>query len=76
MDLFLRNRRSSFADFSHKYAKDERFRGVDKTRERESLFNEFIVEIRRREKDERDAQREKVCILFASWSFHSLEAMA
>lgn len=52
--------RSTFSDFAHKYAKDERFRGVEKTRERESLFNEFIVEIRRKEKDERDAQREKV----------------
>lgn len=52
--------RSTFSDFSHRYGKDERFRGVEKTRERESLFNEFIVEIRRKEKDDRDAQREKV----------------
>jgi hypothetical protein len=62
----LSSSRSSFSDFSHKYAKDERFRGVEKTRERESLFNEFIVEIRRREKDERDAQREKVSTFFLS----------
>ena len=52
--------RSTFSDFNHRYSKDERFRGVEKTRERESLFNEFIVEVRRKEKDERDAQREKV----------------
>ena len=54
------HKRSTFSDFAHKYGKDERFRGVEKTRERESLFNEFILEVRRREKDERDAQREKV----------------
>lgn len=52
--------RSTFSDFAHRYGKDERFRGVEKTRERESLFNEFIVEVRRKEKDERDAHREKV----------------
>jgi hypothetical protein len=52
--------RSTFSDFNHRYSKDERFRGVEKTRERESLFNEFIVEVRRKEKDERDAHREKV----------------
>ena len=56
------NGKSTFSDFAHRYGKDERFRGVEKTRERESLFNEFIVEIRRQEKDERDAQREKVRI--------------
>jgi len=54
------NGKSTYADFCHRYAKDDRFRGVEKTRERESLFNEFIVEVRRREKEERDTQREKV----------------
>lgn len=54
------NGKSTFADFSHRHGKDERFRGVEKTRERESLFNEYIVEVRRREKEERDSQREKV----------------
>ena len=52
--------RSTFADFCHRHGKDDRFRGVEKTRERESLFNEFIIEVRRREKEERESQREKV----------------
>ena len=56
--------RSTFSDFAHRYGKDERFRGVEKTRERESLFNEFIVDVRRKEKDERDANREKVHFSF------------
>lgn len=29
-------------------------------RERESLFNEFIVEVRRREKDEKQQKKEQV----------------
>lgn len=61
------NGKSTFSDFSHRYSKDERFRGVEKTRERESLFNEFIVEVRRKEKDERDANREKARKEFVSF---------
>lgn len=30
-------------------------------RERESLFNEFIVEVRRREKEEKQLKKEQVC---------------
>lgn len=30
-------------------------------REREGLFNEFIVDVRRREKDEKQAKKEQVC---------------
>ena len=52
--------RSTFADFCHRHGKDDRFRGMEKSRERESLFNEFIIEVRRKEKEERDSQREKV----------------
>jgi len=54
------NGKSTFADFCHRHGKDDRFRGMEKSRERESLFNEFIIEVRRKEKEERDSQREKV----------------
>ena len=72
--------RSTFSDFAHRYSKDERFRGVEKTRERESLFNEFIVEVRRKEKDERDSNREKVhfpyiplqWLFIFPWSIHKI----
>lgn len=30
-------------------------------RERESLFNEFIVDVRRREKDDKQQKKEQVC---------------
>lgn len=52
--------RSSFSDFAQKYAKDERFKGVEKMRERESLFNEYLIEVRRREKEEKSQRREQV----------------
>lgn len=52
--------RSSFSDFAQKYAKDERFKGVEKMRERESLFNEYLIEVRKKEKEEKIQRRETV----------------
>lgn len=58
--MYLFFRRSSFSDFAQKYAKDERFKGVEKMRERESLFNEYLIEVRKREKEEKSQRREQV----------------
>ncbi|XP_044756362.1 transcription elongation regulator 1-like isoform X2 [Coccinella septempunctata] len=52
--------KSSFSDFAQKYAKEERFKGVEKMRERESLFNEYLIEVRKREKEEKNQKREQV----------------
>lgn len=52
--------RSSFSDFAQKFSKDERFKGIEKMRDRESLFNEYILEVRRREKDEKIQKKEMV----------------
>lgn len=54
--------RSSFSDFAQKLGKDEKFKGIEKMRDRESLFNEFILEVRRREKDEKIQKKETVSI--------------
>merc|ERR1712099_192978 len=51
--------KSGFSDFANKNGKDERFKGVEKMRERESLFNEHLSELRRKEKEDRIA-REKL----------------
>lgn len=57
------NGKSSFSDFAAKYSKDDRFRNIEKMRERESLFDEFLLEVRRREKEEKAAKREQVSFL-------------
>ncbi|XP_015785267.1 transcription elongation regulator 1 [Tetranychus urticae] len=51
--------KTSFHDFAHKYSKDERYRAIDKQKDRENLFNDYISELRRKEKEEKAAQREK-----------------
>ncbi|KAK6639719.1 hypothetical protein RUM43_007994 [Polyplax serrata] len=52
--------KSSFSDFAAKWGKEERFRNIEKMRERESLFNEYILEVRKREKEEKVLRREQV----------------
>ncbi|XP_058053276.1 transcription elongation regulator 1 [Anopheles bellator] len=52
--------KSSFSEFAQKYGKDDRFKVIEKIRERESLFNEFIVEVRKREKEEKQNRKEQI----------------
>ena len=54
--------RSSFSDFASKYGKDERFKGIEKMRDREGLFSDYVNELRRKEKEEKSSQKEKVCL--------------
>ena len=59
--------KSSFSDFASKHGKDERFKGVDKMRDRENLFNDFITNLRRRDREEKSALKDKVRLdLFSS----------
>lgn len=52
--------RSSFSDFASKYGKDERFKAIEKMREREGIFSDFVSDLRRKEKEEKSQQKEKV----------------
>jgi transcription elongation regulator 1 len=52
--------KSTFSEFAQKYGKDERFKNIEKMRDRESLFNEFISDLRKKEREEKAAYREKV----------------
>lgn len=68
------NFRSSYSDFAAKYGKEDRFRGIEKTRERESLFADFLVDLRYKEKEESRNQKEKVLVLFNGILFVISEA--
>lgn len=54
--------RSSFSEFCQRNGKDERYKAIEKIRERESLFNEYILDVRRREKEEKQFKKEQVII--------------
>ncbi len=49
--------KSSFSEFASKNSKDDRFKGIEKMREREALFNEYQVDVRKKEKEEKEARR-------------------
>lgn len=46
--------KSSFSDFcSSRHSKDDRFRGIEKMRDREDLFNDFVDDLRRKESEQK-----------------------
>lgn len=47
-----------------KYGKDDRFKGIEKMKERESLFTEFVAELKKKEKDNLKIVQDKVSFLF------------
>ncbi|GBP27168.1 Transcription elongation regulator 1 [Eumeta japonica] len=56
---FLFANLSSFNDFAAKYGKEERFKAIEKVRDRESYFNEYLAEVRKKEKEEKEKKREQ-----------------
>ncbi|XP_061384877.1 transcription elongation regulator 1-like isoform X2 [Danaus plexippus] len=59
MDEAKLHSKSSFTEFSGKYSRDERFKNIEKMRDRETYFNEYIAEVRKKEKDDKDRKREQ-----------------
>ncbi|KAK6733076.1 hypothetical protein RB195_017067 [Necator americanus] len=51
--------KSSFSSFGSKFGKDPRFKAVEKMRDREDLFNEYVGELHKKEKEERREKKEK-----------------
>ena len=52
--------RSNFSDFAAKNSKDERFKAVEKLRDRETYFQDFLGDMRKKEKEEKAKEKEKV----------------
>ena len=51
--------RTTYSEFANKYSKDDRFKGIEKSRERESLFNEYMLEVKKKDREERLAKKEQ-----------------
>ena len=51
----------SFAELcsSGRYAKDERFKAVEKLKDRESMYNDYLTDLARQEKEDKHAEKEK-----------------
>lgn len=68
--------RSSFSSFASKWGKDSRFKGVEKMREKEDIFNEYVQELDKKEKEERKEKKEKVVFHFSHGSYWQRVASA
>lgn len=54
--------RSSLSDFCSRYKNDERYKSIEKMRDRENLFNDYLMELRKKEKDEKLNKKEQVSL--------------
>ncbi|XP_065705100.1 transcription elongation regulator 1 isoform X4 [Patagioenas fasciata] len=54
------NPRTTFSEFAAKHAKDSRFKAIEKMKDREALFNEFITAARKKEKEDSKSRGEKI----------------
>jgi len=53
--------RTTFSEFAVKHGRDPRFKTIEKMKDRETIFVEFINAIRKREKEDSKSRGEKVC---------------
>jgi len=52
--------KASYSDFSKENGKDPRFKALEKSRDREDIFKDFLIELRKREKDEKEEKRKGI----------------
>ena len=64
--------RKGFSEFASRHSRDPRFRAIEKMRDREQLFNEYVKEAKKKKDEEARNKSEKVfnyffflcCIVF------------
>ena len=49
--------RTSWSEFSREHGKDERFKAIEKSRDREGHFNDLVAELKKKDRDEKDEKR-------------------
>ncbi|XP_017456449.2 transcription elongation regulator 1 isoform X5 [Rattus norvegicus] len=71
------NPRATFSEFAAKHAKDSRFKAIEKMKDREALFNEFVAAARKKEKEDSKTRGEKIkSDFFELLSNHHLDSQS
>lgn len=52
--------RTTFSEFAMKHGRDLRFKNIDKMKDREAIFVEFMTAMKKREKEDSKSRGEKV----------------
>lgn len=50
----------SYNEFSQKHGRDERYKAVEKSRDREAYFAEYVTDLKRKEKEAKSHKKDKV----------------
>lgn len=50
----------TFSEFASKHAKDARFKAIEKMKDREAMFIEFMTALRKKEREDSKSRGEKV----------------
>lgn len=59
--------RTTFSEFAMKHGRDSRFKAIEKMKDREVIFIEFMTALRKRDKEDSKTRGEKVCFT-ESWA--------
>ncbi|XP_075712639.1 transcription elongation regulator 1 isoform X2 [Rhinoderma darwinii] len=71
------NPRTTFSEFATKHAKDLRFKAIEKMKDREIVFNEYMIAARKKEKEDSKNKGEKVKLdFFDLLAGHHLDAQS
>lgn len=71
------NPRTTFSEFATKHAKDLRFKAIEKMKDRETLFSEYMIAARKKEKEDSKNKGEKVKLdFFDLLASHHLDAQS
>lgn len=55
--------RTTFSEFATRHARDTRFKAIEKMKDREAIFTEFMTSLRKKEKENSKNRSEKVSTL-------------
>lgn len=58
--------RTTFSEFAAKHARDARFKAIEKMKDRESIFIEFMTSLKKKEKENSKNRGEKVSMITIS----------
>lgn len=56
--------RTTFSEFATKHARDSRFKAIEKMKDRETIFTEFMTSLRKKEKENSKNRGEKVSMIY------------
>lgn len=59
--MFPATCRTTFSEFAAKHVKDPRFKAIEKMKDREAIFTESMIALRRKDKEDSKNKVEKVC---------------